>query len=307
MIYFRMCVWMMTGRLGTLISQAVHQQASFSGTSEACDDSRSCLLVAFTSPFKVSHTLSRYYFGRIKNGGLLLPHLPMSSFLIEPWEPEDPCSGIQTAPSLVMSKEHITIWDWWFSSKVGTEPAEATGSLCLPKSTTESSVSWSKPFTGTEPPGKEQLNTASFLDLPPQSLCGFRALLQKAGTWMTKVFTFNLIWLSSIAISSCLCFCGPPALHSCSSQTLLPRKKLDNYLWEFISQQEYSLLTSPQYFITKMHSCWRTIQISVQPTVMFNSSSLQEFHECNVFQIYLPSLFPPVIPAWNHKLRHTCI
>lgn len=71
-------------------------------------------------------------------------------------------------------------------SKIGTEPTEAIGSLCLPKSTTESSVSWSKPFTGTEPPGKwkaklikQQVNTASFMDLPPQKLCGFRALPQK--------------------------------------------------------------------------------------------------------------------------------
>lgn len=116
-------------------------------------------------------------------------------------------------------------------SKIGTEPTEVTGSLWLPKSTTEFSVSWSKPFTGTEPPGKwkaklikQQLNTTSSLDLPLQKLCGSRALPQQAGAWTVKVFTFNLIWLSSIAISFCLCFCGPPALHSCSSQTLLPRR-----------------------------------------------------------------------------------
>lgn len=124
-MYFRMCVWMMTGRLGTSISQAVHQQASFSGTSEACDDSRSCLLVAFTSPFKISHTLSRYSFGRIKNGGPLLPHLPMSSFLIEPQEEEDPCTEIQTAPFLVTSKEHI--WDWWCSPRLVQSPLKPLG------------------------------------------------------------------------------------------------------------------------------------------------------------------------------------
>lgn len=147
-------------------------------------------------------------------------------------------------------------------SKIGTEPTEATGSLCLPKSTTEFCVSWSKPFTGTEPPGKwkaklikQQLNTSSFLDLPLQQLYGFRALPQKAGTWTTMVFTPNLIWLSSPAISSCLCFCGPPALTAAAARPCCLEKKLDNYLWEFISQQEYSLLTSPQYFITKMHSC----------------------------------------------------
>lgn len=70
-----------------------------------------------------------------------------------------------------------------------------------------------------------------------------------------KVVPFYLIWLSSIVISFCLCFCGPPALHSCCSQTLFHRKKLNNYLREFISQQEYSHLTSLQYFITKTHSC----------------------------------------------------
>lgn len=186
-MYFRMCVWMMTGRLGTLISQAVHQQASFFGTSEACDDSRSCLLVAFTSPFKISHTLSRHSFGRIKNGGPLLPELPMSSFL----------RALRSRRSMYRNPDCSFSCDiqrtcyclgLMIQSKVGTEPTEATGSLCLPWSTTESSVSWSKPFMGTEPPGKwkaklieQQLSTTSLLDLPPQNLCGFRALPPKAG------------------------------------------------------------------------------------------------------------------------------
>lgn len=72
-------------------------------------------------------------------------------------------------------------------SKIGTEPTEATGSPCLPKSTTEFSVSWSKPFMGTEPPGKwkaklikQQLNQLS--GPPSTEAFGFRALPQKVGT-----------------------------------------------------------------------------------------------------------------------------
>lgn len=189
--------------------------------------------MAFISPFKISHTWSKYCFGRIKDGG------PLSHCCLI-------CKCHLFWQSPKKQKVHVQKFRLFFScsiqricyslgltiqSKIGTEPIEVTGSLWLPKSTTEFSVSWSKPFTGTEPPGKwkaklikQQLNTTSSLDLPLQKLCGFRALPQQAGTWTVKVFTFNLIWLSSIAISFCLCFCGPPALHSCSSQTLLPRR-----------------------------------------------------------------------------------
>lgn len=68
-MYFSMCVWMTTDRLGMLISEAVHQQTSYSCISEACDDSRCCLLLAFTSLFKTTHTLSRHPFGRTEDGG----------------------------------------------------------------------------------------------------------------------------------------------------------------------------------------------------------------------------------------------
>lgn len=41
----------------------------------------------------------------------LLPQLPMSSILIESQESEDPRAEIQTAPSLVISKERVSVWD----------------------------------------------------------------------------------------------------------------------------------------------------------------------------------------------------
>lgn len=180
-------------------------------------------------------------------------------------------------------------------SKIGTEPTEATGSLCLPKSTTEFCVSWSKPFTGTEPPGKwkaklikQQLNTSSFLDLPLQQLYGFRALPQKAGTWTTKVFTPNLIWLSSPAISSCLCFCGPPALTAAAARPCCLEKNQTIISGNLFPSKNIHLSLRPS---TSSPRCTAVEGLSRSQSSLLSSSIV---HHCKSF---MSARFPDISPV----------
>lgn len=132
----------------------------------------------------------------------LLPHLPMSSLLTEPQEAEDPCTEIQTASSLVISKEHFTIWDWWLSPRLVQSPLKPLG-VCACQNLPLSPVCLgASPLQAQTPLGNGKQNWLN----NKWTLPAFWTSLHKSfvalepypkNTWMRKVFTFNLIWLNS--------------------------------------------------------------------------------------------------------------